>query len=121
MCDFPGCNEHALANGMCIGHQMYADKPLIKSKPAGAKKAGTENFALRQMQKQIDYKKNIFLRSHKVCEINSPVCSVAATTIRHSVVNGKHDLLNTDLWQASSDDCEHYINVNPNTCINERH
>jgi hypothetical protein len=97
---------------MCIVHQAHAKKPLAR-KQASPMKKQSENFAMRQMQKQLAIKTEIFLRTHKTCEMHTPVCSVAATTIRTSVINGKEDLLNTSLWQASCEDCEHYISLHP--------
>jgi hypothetical protein len=67
----------------------------------------------KEVNKQLKIMVPVYLRSHPICGIQSPVCTRIATCVNHTEGRGPNEILNEQTWEPSCSACNGYIEQYP--------
>lgn len=118
-CRFPLCKRHAVKDGFCIGHRIYAGVKISTTPPQ--KKAAPKQkkpIAKKSAQRISDDKeyKRIVKELHSKstdCEIKSPVCTHKSQGLHHTKKRTPSTLMNKKYLKRSCNACNLYMEEHP--------
>lgn len=117
-CRFPLCKRHAVKDGLCIGHRIYAGEKITNPTPtkkATAPKKPIAKKSAKRIKDDAEYKrivKELHAKSDR-CEINSPVCTGKSQGLHHMKKRSPSTLKDPTNLKRSCNRCNLYMEEHP--------